>query len=147
MFLDDLLTETRAGRVKLQPFTYSAVFPIATFTGGATLAINIAIQNDSDFCWRYTTLAAYTGANVPQVAPDYLISFFDTGSGRSDQDQAIHVANVTGTAQLPYILPEPRQIAAGSVLTVTMTNTGGVAALAQVALAGFKIFSASKYTR
>ena len=147
MLLDDLLIASRAKRIELVPFTYSAVFPIATFTAGATLAINVPINNDSDFCWRYTTLSAYTAINVPQVAPDYTISFFDTGSGRNDQDQAIHVSCVTGTALLPYVLPEPRKIAAGSVLTVTMTNVGGVAALAQVVLNGFKIYTLQGYNR
>jgi hypothetical protein len=147
MLLDKLLQLERLGRVSLEPFTYSAVFPIAAFVGGATLAVNVNIQGDSDFAWRYTTLAAYTAINVPQVAPDYTIAFADTGSGRNLQDQAIHVSLCTGTAQLPYILPEPYRLAAASVLIVTMTNTGGVPALAQVALGGFKIYALQGYNR
>ena len=147
MLLDDLLAQSRAKRITLEPFSYSAIFPLAAFLGGVTLPININIQNDSDFIWRYTTLSAYTAANVPQVAPDYFISFFDTGSGRNLQDQAIHVSCCTGTAQLPYILPEPKKISAGSVLVVTLQNTGGVAALATVVLAGFKAVPEPSYIR
>lgn len=148
MLLDDLLAQSRGGRISMEPFTYSAVFPIALFVAGATVPININIQNDSDFIWRYTTLSAYTAANVPQVAPDYTVSFFDTGSGRNMQDQAIHVSCCTGTALLPYILPEPKRIAAASVLTVTLTNVvGGVAALVTVVLGGFKVFAVQTFNR
>lgn len=147
MLLDDLLAQSRGGKISLEPFEYSAVFPIATFVAGATISININIQNDSDFVWRYTTLAAFTAPNVPQVAPDYTVSFFDTGSGRNLQDQAIHVSCVTGTAQLPFILPEPKRISSGSVLVVTLTNVGGVAALAQVVLGGMKVYSVASYNR
>jgi hypothetical protein len=147
MLLDDLLLESRAGKIQLEGFTYSAQFPIATFIGGAVLPVQVPINNDSDFIWRYTTLAAYTAANVPQVDPDYLISFFDNASGRNMQDQPIHVSCVTGTAQMPYILPEPKRIASGAVLTVTLNNIGGVAANAYVTLCGFKVFNLQSYQR
>jgi hypothetical protein len=147
MLLDDLFLQSRAGKISMEPFTYSAIFPIAAFVAGAVIPININIQNDSDFVWRYTILSAYTAPNVPQVAPDYFVTFFDTGSGRNAQDQAIHVACCMGTAQLPYILPEPKRLAAGAVLTVTMANVGGVAALATVVLAGFKIYNLATFNR
>jgi len=147
MLLDDLLSKERAGLIQLQPFSYSAVFPLAVFVAGAVIPINININNDSDFVWRYTMLTAMSAAGVPVVVPDYSIQFFDTGSGRQFQDQPRHVLNCTGTAQLPYILPEPLRIAAASILVVTMTNIGGPAALAYVDLAGMKVFSLSGYVR
>jgi hypothetical protein len=147
MLLDEILTAERAGRIKLEPFTYSAQFPIAAFLAGATLGINVNIQADSDFVWRYTTLVAFSAAGVLVVAPDYTIAFSDTGAGRNMQDQAIHVACCTGTAQLPYILPEPKRLAAASVLIVTMTNIGGPAALAYVTLGGFKVYEIAGFAR
>lgn len=147
MLLDEILTAERAGRIKLEPFNYSAQFPIAAFLAGATLAVNVAIQNDSDFVWRYTTLVSWSAAGVLVVAPDYTIAFNDTGAGRNMQDQAIHVNCITGNGQFPYILPEPRRLAAASVLIVTMTNVGGPAALAYVTLSGFKVYALSAYVR
>jgi hypothetical protein len=148
MLLDDLLMDSRAKKITLTPFTYSAVFPIAVFLPGVAIPININIQSDSDFIWRYTTLSAYTAPNVPAVAPDYYLSFFDTASGSNYQDQPIHVACCTGTGILPYILPEPVCFKANAIVTVTMLNVaGGVAALATVVLGGFKVKSLTPYTR
>jgi len=147
MLLDDLLSQERAKLIQLQPFAYTALFPIAGFVAGAVLAINVPINNDSDFVWRYTTLTAMSAAGVPVVVPDYTVQFFDTGSGRNFQDQPRHVLNCMGTAQLPYILPEPLRIAAASILIVTMTNIGGPAALAYVELSGMKVFNLSGYAR
>jgi hypothetical protein len=147
MLLDDLLQASRAGKIELDPFTYSAQFPITTFIGGATVPINISINADSDFVIRYTNLAAWSAAGVPVVTPDYTLIFFDTGSGRNLQDQAIHVATVTGTGQLPFIWPEPKLIKGNSTLVVTLTNLTAIPALAYVTLSGFKVFYLANYNR
>lgn len=148
MILDDLRELERSKRVLLQYFTYSTQFPAATFLAGATITNNVSIQNDSDFLWRYTMLTSYSAAGVFVPAPDMLISFSDTGSGRNLQDIPNHVGNVTGTAQLPYVLPEPFLITAGSILNVTLTNNAaGPAALVSVSLGGFKVFHLQGYQR
>lgn len=147
MLLDDLLQAARAGKVELDPFTYSAQFPIATFVGGATIPVNISINADSDFVLRYSNLASFSAAGTPVVTPDYTITLFDTGSGRNLQDQALHVSTVTGSGILPYIWPEPKLIKANSTLVVTLTNLTAVAALTYVSLIGFKVFYLSSYNR
>jgi hypothetical protein len=147
MLLDDVLAASRAGKVEIDPFNYSAIFPLATFTAGAVVPVNIPITSDSDFVCRYTNLAAFSAPGVPVVLPDYTLTLFDTGSGRSMQDQAMHVSLVTGNGNLPYIWPEPKLIKGSSVLVVTLANLTAVAALAYVLLGGFKIFYVSGYSR
>jgi hypothetical protein len=148
MILDDLRDLERGKKVNLVHFNYSAIFPIATFVAAANLLVNIPVNNDSDFLWRFTMMTATSGAGVFLPAPDMLISFADTGSGKNLQDQPQHVLNVTGTAQLPFILPEPYLITAGSLLAVTMqNNAAGPAALVNLTISGFKVYYQNGYSR
>jgi hypothetical protein len=148
MLLDQILQQARAGEVDLQGFTYSAVFPIANFLAGATVTINVPINADSDFIWRYTIHSGWSAANTPVIAPDWTITFFDSGSGRNLQDQALHISCCSGTAQLPYVLPEPYRLASSSVLAVTMTNNAaGPACIAYVTFGGFKVYNLKSYSR
>lgn len=147
MLLDDLRLQERAGRVLLDPFTYSAQFPLATFLVNATLAVNVQINSDSYFVWRYTAFAGFSAAGTPVAVPDVTVSFFETGAGRNLQDQALHLLTCTGTGQLPYVLPEPKKLEASSVLTVTATNLGPAAMLGYFTFSGFKVFDVKNYSR
>lgn len=148
MILDELRDLERAKKVNLVYFNYSAVFPIATFLAGVTLPVNVPINNDSDFLWRFSTLAAFSAPGVIIPVPDMLVSYSDSGSGRNLQDQPQHVLNVCGTAQLPFVLPEPYLITAGSTLGVALTNNAlGPAALVNMTFSGFKVQYLNGYSR
>lgn len=147
MLLDDIRMEERAGRVSLEPFKYSAQFPLATFVVNAIIPVNVQINADSDFIWRYTTWNAFSAAGVAVAVPDVTVTFFETGAGRNMQDQAVHLLSCAGTAQLPYVLPEPKRLQAASVLTVTATNLGPANMLMYLTFHGYKLFKVARYER
>ncbi len=147
MLMDEIVNASRAKELELDPFFYSAVFPLALFGVGAVLPINVPINADSDFIMRYLDMAAYSAPGVPLLNPDFDIVIFDSSSGRNLMDQPIHVQTILGTGQLPFILPEPKLIKGGGTLIITLTNNDAVAALVHITLCGFKAFRVSGYNR
>jgi hypothetical protein len=87
------------------------------------------------------------------IASPLLINFFDTGSGRTLQDNPQPIQNLMGgyaagggaTGQLPFILPEPWLIKAGGVVQIQITNlmtlAGDAVLRMDVSLVGFKVFA------
>lgn len=147
--LEDLYAKQRAKQVELLPFFYSTQFLASVVAAGATVTQNIGIQSDSHFIVRYFTVTAYTaGLVVATATPPLLISFFDTGSGRTifDNPQPIQnvaggVAAAAGTGSLPFILPEPWLVRAGGTVQVTLVNLGAAAFnRVDVSMPGFKAF-------
>lgn len=140
-------TAQAARRIELDLFTYSAIFPIATFVGGATVTILTPITADSDFVLDALNLAAYSAAGVLVVNPDYQLALRDTGSGRDLQDAPIHAGNITGTGILTYYLPEPKLFKGASNIGITLVNNTAVAAKVDVAFIGRKIFYLAGFNR
>jgi hypothetical protein len=147
--LEDLYQKQRARQVELLPFFYSTAFLNSAVAAGATVAQTININSDSHFIVRYFQITAYSAGLVVAVAtPPLLIQFQDTGSGRTifDNPQPIQnvcggVAAAAGTGSLPFILPEPWLIRAGSVVTVTIVSLGAAAFnRVDVSLPGFKAY-------
>lgn len=99
-------------------FTYEVDITSTIAASGSTTS-TFTVQADSDFLW---TKAAYiqTGTGVPAI----LIQ--DTGSGRNLMTQAVPVASLFGTGQLPFILPRQRIFVARATVTVTITNLDAV---------------------
>ncbi len=137
----------RAGKVVLDHFSYEATW--APLGIGATVQVTVPISADSDFVWMETALVVMTAANVLDPAPDLLISFTDQGSGRNLQDNPVHVMNVTGNGQWPYVLPEPKLLIGSGGLQITLTDLSGVAkARVDLTLIGTKVFYPNaNYTR
>lgn len=146
MLLDQINAAQRAKRIECEPFIYVATWN--TLAGNATTPVNVAIQSDADFVLMKQHLVAYTGAGTLLVSPDYLIQFFDTGSGRNFQDAAVHIGNIMGPdAGHPWFWPEPKYVKGGSTLTVTLTNLTAVAARVDVALVGMKVYFLAGFNR
>lgn len=145
MLLDDLTRAARAGSVYLDPFSYTVTYN--TLGALANVPVNIQIQADSDFVITKTMLCAYTAASVFLVNPDYLVSFFDSGSGRQLQDNPVHVHNIMGTAERPFIWSEPKLIKGSSTFIVTTQNLTAVAARVDLLFHGFKVFYVPPFTR
>ena len=147
--LEDLYQRQRERKVELLPFFYSTAFLNSAVGAGLTVAQTININSDSHFIVRYFQITAYSAGLVVAVAtPPLLIQFQDTGSGRTifDNPQPIQnvcggVAAAAGTGALPFILPEPWLIRAGSVVTVTIVSLGAAAFnRVDVSLPGFKAY-------
>jgi hypothetical protein len=96
---------------------------------------------------------AYTNPalTVLTVATPLLINFFDTGSGRTLQDNPQPIQNLAGglvagggaAGQAPFILPEPWLIKAGGVVQIQITNLSTTQPVIRldVSLIGFKVFA------
>lgn len=147
--LEKLYQLERAQSVSLLPFFYSSAFTGSVVAAGATVAQTFNVNSDSHFVARYFNLTAYTAGLVVAVATaPLLIQFQDTGSGRTlfDNPQPIQnvcggVAAAAGTGALPFILPEPWLIKAGSTVTITLVNLGAAAFVrVDVSLPGFKVY-------
>lgn len=147
--LEDLYQKQRARQVELLPFFYSTAFLNSVVAAGATVAQTININSDSHFIVRYMNITAYSAGLVVAVAtPPLLIQLQDSGSGRTlfDNPQPIQnvcggVAAAAGTGNLPFILPEPLLIRAGSTVTVTLVSLGAAAFnRVDVSLPGFKAY-------
>jgi hypothetical protein len=147
MLLDDISIATRMRRAEADHFTYGANFPIAVFIGAATINVGIPLDADSDFILCKQALVAYTAVATMLANPDYTHVMADTGSGRNLQNTPIHVANSFGTAQLPFILPEPKLFKASSVIQITLINRTAVAAEVFISLIGFKLFYMPNFSR
>jgi hypothetical protein len=87
------------------------------------------------------------------VAAPLLVNFFDTGSGRTLQDNPQPIQNLGGglvagggaTGQAPFIWPEPWLIKAGGVVQIQITNlktlAGDAVIRLDMSLIGFKVFA------
>ncbi len=149
--MEDLYAKQRARQVELVPFFYSTSFVGSIIAASATVAQNIQVQADSHFIVRYISGLAYTGglAVYTTIAP-LLMSLFDTGSGRTLQDNPQPIQNLCGGlaagggafGQLPFILPEPWLVRAGGVVQVQITNLSTTLAIVRldVSMIGFKAF-------
>lgn len=134
-----------ARRIELDLFFYNAIFnPLGA---GATANVGVPITNDSDFILDALNLVSYSAVGILVPNPDYQIAIADTGSGRNLQDQPVHVANITGTGQLSFILPEPKLFKGSATILVTLVNNTAVAAKVDVTLIGRKIFYLGNFTR
>lgn len=150
--MEDIYAKQRARQVELVPFFYSTSFAASVLAASSTVSQNIQVQADSHFVCRYINYLAYTNPalTVLTVATPLLINFFDTGSGRTLQDNPQPIQNLGGglaagggaAGNLPFILPEPWLIKAGGVVQIQITNLSTLNAVIRldVSLIGFKVF-------
>ncbi len=93
---------------------------------GATVTTNISIQADADFeILKLTGTADIAGAAETansRVIPNATILITDTGSGRQLMNVPVPFWALFGSAENPFILPQPKLIAARSNLQVTITS-------------------------
>ncbi len=151
--LEDLYAKQRARQVELVPFFYSTSFQASVIAASAVVAQNIQVQADSHFVARYINYLAYTNPalTVLLLPAPLLINFFDTGSGRTLQDNPQPIQNLGGglvagggaAGQAPFILPEPWLIKAGGVVQLQITNLSTTQPIIRldVSLIGFKVFA------
>ena len=136
----------RARKIRLDQFVYRVRF--TTFLANATNTQTIAIQSDSDFLWVATSLIVMTAVNTPDITPDMEMSVIDSGSGRQLQDAPVHVLNITGNGQWPFVLPEPKVFVGNGSIQVTVTDLSAVAkARVEFSFLGSKIFYTAGYDR
>ncbi len=106
-------------------FTYNAIFGTVA-ANAISVTQNISIQADSKFEWMKATAFGYKdGASEPYQSTDLMpltCIIQDSGSGRYLMKDPTPIANLFGTGQLPFILPESRIFWPNSTLTVILAN-------------------------
>ena len=120
------LTDER-GAYWPEQFTYQITF--AGITGANPVGNGtIVIQADAEFAIQETTYyfidtANPTYARNAALVPDIAVLITDTGSGRQFMNQNVPVESMFGTAQLPFVWPRPKILAASSTLQVQFVST------------------------
>lgn len=130
-------------RVATDFFVYDVIF--LTLTAGTTQTNNIQIQADSDFEIQKLTAQVFQTLGADQsntVTQAISILATDTGTGRQLSDIAVPLSAMFGTAQLPFILPNTKILAARSILAIQATNYSSAVSYARIQLSfiGRKIF-------
>lgn len=102
-------------------FWYNATF--SALAAAASSTAQVQIQADADFIILKQTRFVTNDADESVVtAPLATVLLTDTGSGRQMMDSAVHIENLFGTAQFPYILPQSKRLAANSTFQVQVTS-------------------------
>lgn len=122
-------------------FIFSAEFlPLGA---SASATVRISIQADSHFELIELTGDVKTADTVETVVADPSITLLilDEGSGRQLFDRAQIWSNLIGTAQRPFILPQPKTFRANSTIAITATELSGNARRVRISLIGYKLFA------
>jgi hypothetical protein len=121
------------------PFVYSPSRSSSTLPEGivqipanGSITATISIDKDSDF-----VLNKLTGS----AQGDALVTVQEMGRDRQWMNTATHIRNLIGGGWSPNILPAPRFLAAGSVVSVTLQDLSGFTNNIEFNLIGVKIFS------
>lgn len=108
-------------------FTYESDTTSSLGSGGSA-AQTFNIAGDSDFFWTKLNAWALVGGTSTVRGSDQLASVTllvtNTTSGRQYSSSPTPIANVGGTAQLPFILPMVTLWEAKSTIQVQLQNVG-----------------------
>lgn len=105
---------------------YGYVLNFSALAAAANSTGTFQIDQDSDFLLQKMTMvadiagAAITNSSMP--VPLATMQVTDGGSSRSLFSAAAPLGAVFGNGMEPFILPAPRYIAAGSSISVALTN-------------------------
>lgn len=127
--ISELQNMLSASRVEKVLYTYSNILTAAgaanaLAAGAISNPVSTNIQADAMFIWTATTYWANkaNAENAAQLTPNVRVLITDLGSGRQLSDQPEFISSLAGDGRLPYVLPEPRIIAANGALQCVYTN-------------------------
>ena len=126
-------------------FTYETFVPDnTTLTGGGSTQSTFNIDGDSDFFWLKFAASAQDDSSVLVPVPLVDIIVTDTTSGRDLMNGQVPLGSISGTGQLPFILPVERFMAAKSTIKVQYFNVGTVTLnRLRLAFIGIKAFKSN----
>lgn len=128
-------------------FTYEADLAAgSTLAPGISTNVSFNIDGDSDFFW--TKLAAFAmvasdGTIVTsEQLPSVTLLIQNTTTGRYYMSGAVPLANIAGSARLPYILPMVTYFPAKASIGITLQNVSDNTTYSQLYLSfhGIKAF-------
>ena len=121
------------------PYVYGLTRSNATLPEGVvqipangTITTTISVDKDSSFCVTKITGSATGNA---------LVTIQEQGRDRQWMNTSVHVRNLLGSGAEPNILPSPRYLEKGSVVSVSMQDLSGAANNIEMNFTGFKMFS------
>lgn len=112
----------------------------------ASTSSTFNIDGDSDFFATKLTVHAVSGGDattyLASLLPEVNIIITDTTSGRSLMNEQVPLANLAGSAQLPFILPIMRLFVAKSTIKIDYYNVSDNATYSalQLTFCGVKAF-------
>lgn len=129
-------------------FVYQSGIAASLGTSGST-ASTFNIDGDSDFFW--TKFCAYALVSddgttySAQVLPAVTIIITNTTNGRQYMNAAVPLANIAGTAQLPFILPQVTFFPSKATISIQYQNISDNATYSVLSLSfiGIKAFLAN----
>lgn len=121
-------------------YTTGPIAAGAVIGGAVTTVLNILA--DADFiCQSITGIAIQAALPVRWAG---LVQIDDSGVGRTFFSAATPFENVTGTGQLPFVLPDPRLVRRNSTLTITFTQAIAIATTVHLTLNGYKVIDGNE---
>lgn len=120
---------------------WSLQFNVTLLTGQQNVPVVVQQDTDADFEWIYTTAVDLNADGTPAL---FSVTPQDLSTGRVLSSGPVNGELYAGTAQLPFVLPEPYLIARGSAFKMTFNNrTTGQSSTLQLAIHGYKLFPAA----
>lgn len=105
---------------------YGYILNFAAVAPGNAPSASFTIDLDSDFYLQKlvqeTDIAGAAVTTASEVIPLVTVQIQDGGSSRSLFSAPCPIHAVFGTGENPFILPAPRQFAAGASVTVSLVN-------------------------
>ncbi len=141
-----LQEEAAQGFVKINFFAINRTF--LAIAAGAVPGQVFQIPNNLDYLANYINGVVFEPAGTFIPNPDFLIQLSDNSTGWLFSDQVMHWGQIVGTAERPFILPEPKLIPSNSSIDIALTNNiATVMDRADLALIGAQVFYQGGYTR
>jgi len=105
---------------------------------GNSRAATVKVDESADFEWVKLTCVAYDADGNAQN--HFGISFRESGSDRRLDNYPLHMLTITGTGQMPFILPATLLIKRAAILSVTFTLYTAATTYIYITLAGVKYY-------
>jgi hypothetical protein len=101
---------------------------VPVFNAGTGLTLTFNVAGDSDFFWtKFSAHAVVGGAGTVRTLdqlPEVTMLLVNTTTGRQYSSSAVPLANIAGTAQLPFILPQVTMWQRKSTIQINLQNVG-----------------------
>ena len=145
--MEALNEEVQAGNIKLNFFVLNRLF--LAVAPGTPAPQNFQIPNNLDYLLCYINGAVFQPAGTIIPAPDIDINLTDNSTGWLFSDQVVNWVQIVGTAQEPFILPEPKLIPSNTSININLTNNTAAVTFARVNLAfvGLQVYYLRNFSR
>ncbi len=126
-------------------FIYNTGTPSSLAPAGS-LQSSFQVDKDSDFFWTKLTVHAVSASDGTTVQnellPEVNVIITNTSSGRAYMNEAVPLANFSGSGRLPFILPMETYIPAMTQIQVQYLNVSDQStySLLELSFIGYKAF-------